>query len=158
MVQNAEMNRLLRAFVLAAVLLPSTSLAETETHHLVGEVLDAVPALSPYGVVPGAAVDVSWTVDLATPASNVSGPPDDKSDYPGALDFLVMGQIDQGIVSVANDSGGSLDLLHVSTPGADNDLVLHGPAMGGVAALPRLYAPNGGASSDRNGGESRRTR
>jgi hypothetical protein len=145
------------------VLLPSASRAETQTHQVVGEVIDAVSALAPYGVTPGAQVNVSWTVDLATPASSVSGPPDNKSDYQGALDFLLiqigtwtalrvappMGQIDQGIVAVANDSGGPLDLLHIATPGTDNDLVLHGPAMGGALVLSLdFYAPNGGASSN----------
>jgi hypothetical protein len=149
----------------AAALLLAPGLARTETYELVGEVVDAVPALASYGVTPGAEVDVSWTVDLSTPASNASGPPDNKTDYAEALDFLViqigtwtavrvvppMGQIDQGIVSVADDSGGSLDLLHVATPGTDNDLVLHGPAMGGVLVLSLdFYAPNGGASSNQS--------
>jgi hypothetical protein len=147
------------------MLLLAAQVAQAEDYHLVGEVIDAVPALASYGVTPGAAVDVSWTVDLSTPASGVSGPPDNKSDYIGALDFLViqigtwvavrvapsMGQIEQGIVSVADDSGGSLDLLHIATPGTDNDLVLHGPAMGGVLILSLdFYALNGEASSNQS--------
>src|SRR5262245_21557164 len=161
--QNARMNPLLRTLALVTLLMPSASPAATETHELVGEVLSAVPALAPYGVTPGAQVNVSWTVDLSTPASGASGPPDNITTYQGALDFLViqigtwnavrvvppMGQLDQGLVSVANDSGGPLDILHISTPGTDNDLVLHGPAMGGALVLSLdFYAPNGGASSN----------
>ncbi len=159
------MKPLLRALVVGGVLLLSASLAQAQSYHVVGEVLNAVPALAPYGVTPGAQVDVTWTVDLSTPASGVSGPPDNKSDYQGALDFLLiqigtwtavrvappMGQIDQGIVSVADASGGPLDLLHIATPGTDNDLVLHGPALGGVLVLSLdFYALNGGASSNQS--------
>ena len=163
--QNARMKPLLRALVVGGVLLLSTSLAQAQSYHVVGEVINAVPALATYGVTPGAQVDVTWTVDFSTPASGVSGPPDNKSDYQGALDFVLiqigtwqavrvapqMGQIDQGIVSVADNSGGSLDLLHIATPGTDNDLVLHGPAVGGVLILSLdFYALNGGASSNQS--------
>jgi hypothetical protein len=156
------MNPLLRILRASGVLLLIANPAWGAGYHLVGEVLSAVPALAPYGVVPGAPVDVSWTVDLATPPSGTSPAPDNKTDYQGALDFLLieigswlairvappMGQIDQGIVAVANDSGGALDLLHISTPGTDNDGVLHG---GGVLVLSLdFYAPGGGASSNQS--------
>lgn len=155
----------LLALVVTGLLLLSAGFARAADYHVVGRVVNAVPALAPYGVTPGAQVDVYWTVDLSTPASSVSGPPDNKSDYQGALDWVLiqigtwqavrvappMGQIDQGIVAVADGSGGVLDLLHVATPGTDNDLVLHGPAQGGVLILSLdFFALNGGASSNQS--------
>jgi hypothetical protein len=159
------MNPRLRGLLATGVVLLAASSAQAKDYTITGEVVNAVPALASYGVAPGATVHVSWTVDLSTPASSVNGPPDNKSDYQGAVDFVLiqigtwsavrvappMGQIDQGIVSVADASNGSLDLLHLATPGTDNDLVLHGPAIGGVLLLSLdFYAPSGGASSSQS--------
>jgi hypothetical protein len=159
--QDAPMKPPFRVLPAIVGLLLSANHAWGADYHVVGEVVNAVPALAAYGVTPGAAVDVTWTVDLSTPATSVSPAPDNKSDYHGAVDWVLiqigtwqavrlapaMGQIDQGIVSVADDSGGTLDLLHLSTPGTDNDLVLRG--VGGVLVLSLdFYAPDGSASSN----------
>jgi hypothetical protein len=153
------MNLTSRALTGASVLLLCASSVRAAQYTLVGKVTAAVPALAGYGVTAGARVDVTWTVDLSTPVTTQSPAPDNKSDYQGAIDFLVI-QIGtwqavliappilgQNIVSVADASGGPLDLLHVSTPGTDENHELHGVSGPLVLSLD-FYAPNGGASSD----------
>jgi hypothetical protein len=130
-----------------------------KTFNATGEVLSASSVLAPYGVQKGSVVQISWSVDLATPPFSVSGPPDNKTDYCGPISFIVITIGDwtavkvapvlacQNGISVADDSGGALDLLHIATPGSDNDLVLHTNLPGGFLNLLLDFYGLGGAAS-----------
>ncbi len=137
--------------------------AAMKTFNATGEVLSASSVLAPYGVQKGSVVQISWSVELATPPFSVSGPPDNKTDYCGPISFIVITIGDwtavkvapvilcQNGISVADDSGGALDLLHIVTPGSDNDLVLHTNLPGGFLNLSLdFYGLGGTASSNQS--------
>jgi len=132
--------------------------AEVKAFHVTGEVLSASRVLMPYRVQKGSPVDVTWSVELTTAPSFATGPPDNKTEYCGAISFLTITIGDwtavkvapvvacQNSISVADNSGRTLDLLHVVTPGSDNDHVLHAGAFLNLSL--DFYGLFGGASDD----------
>ena len=115
--------------------------------HVTGEVLSASSVLAPYGVQKGSVVNVTWSVELTSPPFLATGPPDNETQYCGALAFIVI-EIGtwsavkvapvvpcQNSITVADDSNGVLDLMHIATPGNDNDQVLHTSLPGGFLNL-----------------------
>ena len=137
----------------------SAARAAGKTFNLTGEVLSASSVLAPYDVQKGSVINISVSVELTTPPFSATGPPDNKTDYCGAITFIVI-QIGnwsalkvapavpcQNSVSVADNSGGTLDLLHIVTPGSDNDHVLHTNLPGGFLNLSLDFYGLGGAAS-----------
>lgn len=155
--------RLLLALCLLLCNAASSARAAVKEFSVTGEVLSASKVLAPYGVQKGSAVNVTWSVELTTPPFSVSGSPDNKTDYCGPISFIVI-QIGtwsavkvapvvpcQNSIAVADDSGGVLDLLHIVTPGSDNDLVLHTNLPGGFLNLSLDFYGLGGAASTNQG-------
>jgi hypothetical protein len=160
------MNALLRALLVAALsALPVTAAYAVpliKEVHLVGKVISVVSpngVLASYGVKKGAVVEVTYQVDLNAPPQSQSGPPDNITHYQGAItwmlievgDWLAMrvpapsGQLELNLASIADDSGADadVDLLSLTAPGTDNDLILSqgaGVTMGLSFSDPFGYA------------------